>query len=338
MTPGALNSSGRRSLASIGPRPSSGFPSGSTTLPRSASPTGTEATAPVRRTGSPSLILSHSPKSATPTLSSSRLNARPTTPWSSSSSSRETQFSSPWTRAMPSPSWSTAPTSARFVSTSNSSIRWRRIDVISSGRSFIQLTPCRCELLAKSFEAAAHARVQPHGAGLEDDPSDQIRVNRPGRVHIASRRFGDLLHDPVRLGVRERMRGRQLDVEHVLQRVGEDLELCGDLTHLAGPALLDEQAGEVADELVGAPEHALEHVCLDPRVELGVEEELGELGHVVEGVHEVIELGPHDVEAALLLRGLEERAGVDAVRRSYEWLASRAEKSISASASSIRRC
>ena len=36
MTPGALNSSGRRSVASIGPSPSSGLPSGSTTRPSSA--------------------------------------------------------------------------------------------------------------------------------------------------------------------------------------------------------------------------------------------------------------------------------------------------------------
>ena len=58
-TPGALNSSGRVSVASIGPRPSIGLPSGSTTRPSSASPTGTLATFPVRRTGSPSLTCSH---------------------------------------------------------------------------------------------------------------------------------------------------------------------------------------------------------------------------------------------------------------------------------------
>ena len=50
---------------------------------------------PVRRTGWPSLISSHSPNSAAPTSSSSRLNARPTTPCSSSSISIATQFSSP---------------------------------------------------------------------------------------------------------------------------------------------------------------------------------------------------------------------------------------------------
>jgi hypothetical protein len=94
-TPGALNSSVRRSEASIGPRPSSALPSGSTTRPSSASPTGTSATLPVRRTVWPSLISSHSPKSAAPTSSSSRLNASPTTPWSSSSISSATAFSSP---------------------------------------------------------------------------------------------------------------------------------------------------------------------------------------------------------------------------------------------------
>ena len=58
--------------------------------PISSGPTGTLATAPVRLTGSPSLTCSHSPNSAVPTLSSSRLNARPVTPCSNSSiSSRE---------------------------------------------------------------------------------------------------------------------------------------------------------------------------------------------------------------------------------------------------------
>ena len=73
-TPGALNSSGLRSVVSIGAPPSSGLPSGSTMRPISASPTGTLATWPVRRTGSPSLTSSQSPKSAAPTLSSSRLS------------------------------------------------------------------------------------------------------------------------------------------------------------------------------------------------------------------------------------------------------------------------
>ena len=50
---------------------------------------------PVRRAGSPSRTCCHSPKSAEPTSSSSRLNASPTTPCSSSSISIATAFSRP---------------------------------------------------------------------------------------------------------------------------------------------------------------------------------------------------------------------------------------------------
>src|ERR1051326_4171856 len=64
ITPGALNSSGRVSFVSIGPCPSSGLPSGSTTRPSSASPTGTLATRPVRRNGSLSRTCSPPPRSA----------------------------------------------------------------------------------------------------------------------------------------------------------------------------------------------------------------------------------------------------------------------------------
>ena len=46
ITPGALNSSGRRSLASMAPWPSIGLPSGSTMRPISSCPTGTLATRP----------------------------------------------------------------------------------------------------------------------------------------------------------------------------------------------------------------------------------------------------------------------------------------------------
>jgi hypothetical protein len=118
MTPGALISIARVSSVSIGGPPSSGFPSGSTMRPMSASPTGTLATRPVRLAVSPSLISSQSPKSAAPTLSSSRLNASPVTPWSSSTISSATADSRPYRRAMPSPTWRTVPTSARSVSTS----------------------------------------------------------------------------------------------------------------------------------------------------------------------------------------------------------------------------
>ena len=94
-TPGALNSIGRVSPVSISGPPSMAWPSGSTTRPISFSPTGIAMTSPVRRTVSPSLILSHSPKSTQATLSSSRFSARPVTPCPNSSFSIATQRSSP---------------------------------------------------------------------------------------------------------------------------------------------------------------------------------------------------------------------------------------------------
>ena len=56
MMPGAFTSTRRRSSVAIGPLPSSGLPSASTTRPSSASPTGTSTMAPVRATVSPSRI------------------------------------------------------------------------------------------------------------------------------------------------------------------------------------------------------------------------------------------------------------------------------------------
>ncbi len=55
--PGALDSTGRRSVVTSGPRPSRGLPSGSITRPRTASPTGTLSSRPVLRTSSPALIV-----------------------------------------------------------------------------------------------------------------------------------------------------------------------------------------------------------------------------------------------------------------------------------------
>jgi hypothetical protein len=134
ITPGALNSAGRRSVVSMSPLPSSGRPSGSTIRPSSASPTGTSSSSPVRFAVSPSTILSHSPNSTVPTLSASRFSARPVTPWGSSSISNDMAFSSPCTRAMPSPMERTVPTSvSSALPSSRPSMRFLRMSVISSG-------------------------------------------------------------------------------------------------------------------------------------------------------------------------------------------------------------
>ena len=56
-TPGAFDSTSRRSMVAIGPPPSSGLPKGSITRPSTASPTGTLNSRPVLRTSSPSLMV-----------------------------------------------------------------------------------------------------------------------------------------------------------------------------------------------------------------------------------------------------------------------------------------
>ena len=66
---------------------------------------------PVRLTVSPSLMSRSLPKMTTPTLSSSRFSAMPRMPPGNSTISPAWTLSRPWTRAMPSPTDSTVPTS-----------------------------------------------------------------------------------------------------------------------------------------------------------------------------------------------------------------------------------
>jgi hypothetical protein len=77
--------------------------SASTTRPSSPLPTGTSTMASVRLTVWPSLISRSLPKITMPTLSVSRLSAMPRTPFSNSTISPACTLSSPYTRAMPSP-------------------------------------------------------------------------------------------------------------------------------------------------------------------------------------------------------------------------------------------
>jgi hypothetical protein len=74
------------------------------------------------------------------------------------------------------------------------------------------------------------------------------------------------------------------------------------------------------------------------RVDLGVLEQRAEIRGAGQGSADLLELAVDGVQTALLLRGLEEGSRIDAVRRSYDRLPSSCVKSISASASSIRRC
>src|ERR1041385_6845858 len=101
MMPGAFTSTRARFSALIGPFPSMGFPSASTTRPSRPLPTGTSTIARVRLTVWPSLISRSAPKITIPTLSVSRLSAMPRTPFSNSTISPACTLSRPSTRAMP---------------------------------------------------------------------------------------------------------------------------------------------------------------------------------------------------------------------------------------------
>src|SRR5215469_4619021 len=101
---------------------------------------------------------------------------------------------------MPSPIWSTVPTSARSVSTSYCSIRSLRIDVIPSGRSFKAFSAPH-EFVSQSFQSPADARVDAQRPRLEDDAADQVGVDLAGRLDLAAGRILDLLQDRVGLGV-----------------------------------------------------------------------------------------------------------------------------------------
>src|SRR6478752_7261034 len=142
---------------------------------------------------------------------------------------------------MPSPTWSTVPTSARSVSTSKSLIRSLRMAVISSGRSFtVFLSGSGDEFALEAFQAAAHARVDAQRAGLEDDAADQVGVDR----------------------------ARRLDGP------------AGGLLDLLAAALLDQEPQEVAEERVGVAGDRVDGGELRPLVELRVAQDLRELRHL----------------------------------------------------------
>src|SRR3954470_3467519 len=198
-TPGALNSAGRSSSVSIGPLPSSGSPSGETMRPSRASPTGISMRLPVRLTVSPSTILSHWPNSTTPTLSASRFSARPVTSCGSSSISNDRQLSRPWTRAMPSATDRTVPTSVRSACpSSRPSIRLLRMDVISSGLicSGMRSGSSGCalaagDLSAKLFESVADGRVEDRVADAQHDAAEDVGLDRGRELDLAVRLLGD---------------------------------------------------------------------------------------------------------------------------------------------------
>src|SRR5450755_533317 len=208
-TPGALCSAGRISVVSISPLPSSGLPSGSTIRPSSASPTGISSRRPVRLTVSPSEMCSHSTNSTAPTLSDSRLSARPVTSRGRSSISKDMQFSRPWIRQMPSATDSTVPTSvSSALEVSRPSIRFLRIEVISSGLICIsapfQARGLRLrDLLSKLFQPVLDRCVEDDVSDPEHHSAQDVRIDGGGHLDLAIDLFADPLAEAVDGGGRQ---------------------------------------------------------------------------------------------------------------------------------------
>src|SRR5215204_1430658 len=297
------------------------------------------ATWPVRLTGWPSLISSHSPKSAAPTLSSSRLNAIPVTPCSNSSISIATAFSSPWIRAMPSPTWSTPPTSARSVSTSYCSIRCLRIEVISSGRRRTRLAPSgSCQLTAEVLQTGPDAGVHAVRSGLQHETSNETGVDRARGAQLAVGGAFDPLQDPAGVIVRQLDGGRELHVQDPLLTSDECVELSRDRGQLVGAALLGNEQQKVADRLIGPGQDRAQRVHALLRVDLRVFEQRAQLRNLFHRGEELGELPPDRLELVLLLGGLEQGVRIDALGDGHDYLtSSRAEKSSSPMASSMSR-
>ena len=108
--------------------------------------------------------------------------------------------------------------------------------------------------------------------------------------------------------------GRELDGKSVLRLRDERVELGADLRNLARAALLRDEPDEVANELVAAFRQLAEDVGLAGRVDLRVAQERAQLGHLVHRACERGEIGCDRVDAVGVLRRLEERARVHAVR------------------------
>src|SRR3954468_9640330 len=228
---------------------------------------------------------------------------------------------------MPSPTCRTVPTSARSVWTSYCSIRWRRIEVISSGRSFKALSaPHKC--LSKSFQSSAHARIREVRARLQHDAADDRGIDLARRLDLSPGGLLDLLDDAACLVVRELARRRQLDRQPPLLARDQPLELARDVLDLAGAGRLRDDEQEVLEQLVVVPGEISEDAGLRRRFELRIPKNRAELGGLRDRVREVGERLVHLVQTAGVLRRLEQGLRINAVRSCYFPSSSREKSSV----------
>src|SRR5918994_3225889 len=286
-TPGALNSAGRVSVVLTSPLSSSGRPSGSTIRPSSASPTGISSRRPVRLTVSPSTTLSHSPNRTTPTLSCSRLSARPA------------------------------------ASVSSPSIRSRRILAISSGlistwfsvslmaNSYVSRFLCRLsDFLSQSFQLVVKAGVQHHVADSQPQTAEDALVHLAAKVDLAVRLTLDLsTHVGNQLRV-ELDGARHYHLEAPVRFGPQIVEAIADPEDRRHPVLLREQLEEVEQLRLRAGNRARDPLALLRGGEVGAEQEHLKIAVRGHSISELVQLLVDDVELVLGLGGLEQRLGV----------------------------
>src|SRR2546421_3942007 len=192
--------------------------------------------------------------------------------------------------------------------------------------------------MAEALDAAADGGVDAHRSCLQDEAADQIGVDLSGGLDLAARGLLDLLEDPARLLVGEVVGGGQLDVEPAFLGCHQPVEFARDLFDLAYPTLLRGEPEEVSDELIGVAEQVADDPGLRLGVELGVAQNASELRYPAHRRDEVAQLLVDHREAAVLLRGFEQRTRIGAVDDGYVTAScSSTEKSRSLIASSIRR-
>src|SRR5215208_2923794 len=282
------------------------------------------------------------------------------------------QLSRPWTRAIPSATDSTVPTSARSApSVSRPSILSLRMLAISSGliSTFIYsnlLRPpaalhaafgakaphqhlCRFrDFLSQSLELVAHARVQDHVANLQYEPAEDVLVH----VALQLDRLAGLLLDLLaELGddLRRQLHGaRQPHLEAPLFLRPHLVESPANAEDRRHPVLLGQELEEVGELLLGAGDQAGDSLALLGRREVRAEQEHLEVAVLRDRVRNLPELVVDLVELALVGGDLEEGFGVyasDLLHQDPESpfpsvsapAGERAEKSTSFNASSISR-
>src|SRR5512132_2686472 len=239
-TPGACPSSDRVSVVAIGPLPSIGMPIAFTTRPIIASPTGIDASFPVRRTVSPCLIASSEPKSATPTLSSSRFRTMPFTSPGNSTISPDMASSRPQTRAMPSPTCSTVPTLSISSRDSYRSISCSSTALTSSGLNAmyepLAVNPGGEEPAADPPELGREGPVDDMMIQRDDRSPDEGGVHLAREHDGASGAGGQRARQRSGLGLGERDGRPHLEPAQSLRLLGQLLELVRDHDPVIQPA------------------------------------------------------------------------------------------------------